>query len=148
MPDATRYTEELRRRGEERRRLTTQLAELVGKVADTIADTTPVGTAVRVGGKTYEVVQQRSHLGGKTFLAVALEHHGGREHKVITNREPGSEFYLHGDFHAKVGVADRDNFLFFANHLPEIVRGFEAEEEKAIAALRSAFERLREVALT
>lgn len=138
------YTEELRRRGEERRRLTRQLSELVGKVADAISDSVPVGTEVVVDGLVYGVIERRSNIDSEKFLAVS-----GTDYpawSVLTNRKPGSSFCLHGDLRAWVQVADRQCFLHFANHLPEIVRKFEVEEEKIIAALRSAFERLRQVA--
>jgi hypothetical protein len=40
----------------------------------------------------------------------------------------------------------REEFLHFANHLPEIVRAFEAKEDAVINSLRSAFEKLRKLA--
>ena len=47
-----RYTENLIQKGNERKRLTKQLAQLVEKVADQIADSVPEGTIVTVDGKT------------------------------------------------------------------------------------------------
>lgn len=141
MPNVERYTEELLKKGEERRRLTKQLAELVGAVADKIANTVPLGTTVTVAGKTYEIIKRTSNLASVRYLAVA---EGFEDYEVITaDAEPGDSFYLHNDFRCRIHVADRNEYLFFANHLPEIIASFEAEEEKIITALRQAFDRLR-----
>lgn len=143
MPDVNRYTEELLRRGEERRRLTKQLAELVGAVADKIADTVPVGTTITVNNKTYEIIRRSSNLATVHYLAIR---NGYDDYKVITDYEPGVSFYLHQDFRCPITTADRGEYLFFANHLPEIVEAFEAKEEEIITALRQAFDRLRALA--
>jgi hypothetical protein len=45
-----------------------------------------------------------------------------------------------------VDNATRDEFLWFANHLPEIVSAFEAVEDDIIEALREGFEKLRKLA--
>ena len=67
-------------------------------------------------------------------------------YRAIDNEPPGSEYYLHRDFRRVVRVATRDEFLHFANHLPEIIRAFEVKEDAIIEELRDAFERLRKLA--
>lgn len=138
-----RYTENLLKKGEERRRLTKQLAELVGKIADEIADTVEPDKFVQVGEYTFYAHKFHSNIGTETFLCVETEESGRR---VITNRDPGSEFALHGDLRVIIQVASKEDFLFFANNLFEIIEKFEASEEAIIHALREAFEKLRRMA--
>jgi len=142
------YTKELLKKGEERKRLTEQLQELLLNVAGKIADSVPLGTEVEVAGVRYRTHRYSSNIG--SFRTVVVVDPGSVEdfplYRAIDTAAPGSEYYLHRDFGRVVRVATRDEFLHFANHLPEIVRTFEAKEDAVIAELRSAFEKLRKLA--
>jgi hypothetical protein len=142
------YTKELEKKGAERVRLTKQLQEMLLKVAENIAESVPVGTEVEVGGVNYRVHRYNSNIG--SFRTVVVVDPGSVEdfplYRAIDTAAPGSEYYLHRDFGRVVRVATRDEFLHFANHLPEIIRAFEAKEDAVIAELRSAFEKLRKLA--
>ena len=155
------YTKELLKKGEERKRLTEQLQELLLNVAGKIADSVPLGTEVEVAGVRYRTHRYSSNIGSfRTVVVVDPnservddDFRSGPEweniplkFRAIDNEPPGSEYYLHGDFGRVVRVATRDEFLHFANHLPEIIRAFEAKEDAVIAELRSAFEKLRKLA--
>lgn len=150
----TEYTEKLWQMGEERKRLTAQLAELVGNVANEIASSVPVGTEVRVtydehkNNPSYQVlrvIRRSSNLDSEVFLAIEdLDEDYGFIEKVFDpDEEPGSSYYLHGDFTTTIEVASRKEYLWFANHLPLIIAAFEAEEQKVIDALRQGFEALK-----
>ena len=155
------YTKELREKGQERIRLTKQLQEMLLKVAEEIAESVLSGTEVEVGGVNYRVHRYNSNIGSfRTVVVVDPQSErvdddfrSGPEwenipltFRAIDNEPPGSEYYLHRDFGRVVRVATRDEFLHFANHLPEIVRAFEAKEDTIIEELRDAFERLRKLA--
>ena len=142
------YTKELLKKGEERKRLTKQLQDMLLQVAEDIADSVPLGTEVEVAGVRYRTHRYSSNIG--SFRTVVVVDPGSVEdfplYRAIDNEPPGSEYYLHRDFYCVVRVATRDEFLHFANHLPEIVRAFEVKEDAVIAELRSAFEKLRKLA--
>ena len=142
------YTKELLKKGEERKRLTKQLQELLLNVAGKIADSVPLGTEVEVAGVRYRTHRYNSNIG--SFRTVVVVNPGSVEdfplYRAIDNAAPGSEYHLHRDFNCVVRVATRDEHLHFANHLPEIIRAFEAKEDQIIDQLREAFERLRKLA--
>ena len=155
------YTKELEKKGAERVRLTKQLQDMLLQVAEDIANSVPLGTEVEVGGVNYRVHRYSSNIGSfRTVVVVDPwservddDFRSGPEWenipltiRAIDSAAPGSEYYLHGDFGRVVRVATRDEFLHFANHLPEIVRAFEAKEDQIIDQLREAFERLRKLA--
>lgn len=144
----TKYTERLLRKGEERQRLTRQLADLVGAVAEEIAGSVPVGTEVDVPGVgILAVIERESNISAECFLALRVYDEAGVPRWVVFERgEPSSTYYLHRDFRCPITRASREQYLAFANHLLEIVTAFEAAEDKAIDALRAAFERLRRIA--
>jgi len=141
------YTKELREKGQERIRLTKQLQEMLLKVAEEIAENVDEGTEVEVADALYRVHRYESNIG--SFRTIVISYPDEYRHmcyRAIDNESPGSEYYLHRDFNSVVVVAERDEFLHFANHLPEIVRAFEAKEDEVIAELRSTFEKLRKLA--
>ena len=155
------YTKELKKKGAERVRLTKQLQEILLQVAEDIAASVPLGTEVVVDGVCYRTHQYNSNIGSFRTVVVVDPwservddgFRTGPEwenipltFRAIDNEPPGSEYYLHRDYGRVVRVATRDEFLHFANHLPEIVRAFEAKEDAVIAELRSAFEKLRKLA--
>ena len=145
------YTGVLRQKGAERKRLTEQLQEMLLKVADQIAESVPLGTEVVVDGVTYRTHCYRSNIGSFRTVVVVDPESLRRENfpmwfRAIDNGAPGEDHYLHRDFQSVYTVATRDEFLHFANHLPEIVRAFEVKEDSVIEDLRSAFERLRKLA--
>lgn len=142
------YTKILREKGAERVRLTKQLQDILLQVAEDIATSVPSGTEVEVAGVRYRTHCYNSNIG--SFRTVVIVDPGSVEdfplYRAIDNEPPGSEYYLHRDYGRIVHVAAREEFLHFANHLPEIVRAFEAKEDAVIAELRSAFEKLRKLA--
>lgn len=153
------YTKELLKKGEERKRLTKQLQDMLLQVAEEIAESVPLGTEVEVAGVRYRTHRYSSNIG--SFRTVVVVDPNSERvdddfrpewenipltFRAIDTAAPGSEYYLHGDFGRVVRVATRDEFLHFANHLPEIVRAFEAKEDQIIDQLREAFERLRKLA--
>ena len=142
------YTKILREKGAERVRLTKQLQDILLQVAEDIANSVPLGTEVVVDGVVYRTHRYQSNIG--TFSTIVVVDPGSVEdfplYRAIDNEPPGSEYYLHRDFGRVVRVATRDEFLHFANHLPEIIRAFEAKEDAVIDSLRSAFEKLRKLA--
>lgn len=140
-------TKTLREKSTERARLTRQLQDTLLSVAETIAELVPLGTEVVVDGVVYRTHRYQSNIG--TFSTVVVVDPGSTEdfplYRAIDTAPPGSEYYLHRDFYRAVRVATREEHIHFANHLPEIVRAFEAKEERIIEELRSAFEKLRKL---
>lgn len=135
------YTEKLLASGRQRTRLTEQLQTLVCEAADAIAATVPTGEEAYVAEQAYSIIEAASNIGSEVYLAA-----GDRgDVRVFANRALGSEFYLHGDFSAKLRVVSRDDLLHLANHLPELVAAFEANEQQVINALRNGLARLREM---
>jgi len=160
-----RYTEKLLEKGEERKRLTKQLAVLVGAVAEDIAKSLPVGTRtyedyeekgiVQIGPGTkrppnlfLQVVEINSNIGTAKFLA-HVPIWGKPIPKVfVSDKEPGSHFFLDNDPRAKVYVASTEDYLRFANDLPQIAARFEKKADELSETLREAFDRLKEIAST
>lgn len=147
------YTKTLRLKGQERERLTKQLADLVGNVCDAIADTVEPGTEVVVPGEpkalNLAVYRYVSNIGSEMFLVSREYHEDFSEYAnyvISTYDKPGTSHYLHGDFNRPVNMASRDTYLLVANRLPEIIQAFEAKEEEIIQALREGFETLRKLA--
>lgn len=132
-------------KGEERKRLTAQLQELCGSVADAIAAQLSDDEILKVtdaDGKNLGSLRKSSmssNLGWEEYLHADTG-------AITTGATPGETFCQHGDFSCRVQVAEADDFLWFANRMPEIVRSLEEKHDSAIAALQSAFARLREVA--
>ncbi len=135
------YMEELRQKGKERQRLTDQLVDIISHEANELAYTVPVGTGCTVNDERYEIIEIRSNVGYEWFLAVEDEE--GYWQTFAQDTTIGSGYYLHGDFGAYVAVADRDAWLKLANDLPDVIKAFGAEEQKVIARLRAAFDRLK-----
>jgi len=146
----TRHTEELLKKGEERKRLTSQLQEALSSVADEIARSVPLGTKVAAAGRTYKTFEKRSNLGTCTYLGIYEPNDYDGEYNELAAFESfgavGDWHYLHNDFSVTIQTANRESFLHFANNLPEAIAAFEANQQDAIDALRAAFERLRMVA--
>ncbi len=142
------YAKELKKKGAERVRLTKQLQDMLLSVAEDIANSVPLGTEVEVAGVRYRTHRYSSNIG--SFRTVVVVDQESCEDfpvfRAIDNEPPGSEYYLHRDYGRIVHVAAREEFLHFANHLPEIIRAFEAKEDQIIDQLREAFERLRKLA--
>ncbi len=139
------YLNEVLAAGEERKRLTSQLIQLAGEVAETIAATLPDSdTVVTIGGYAYHVQEYKSNL--DTYTTVAVDDlSDSRSPRAITSKvsTAGGIFHLHRDINAMVAVADREEYLHFVNNLPAIMEGFRANEQRAIKRLRDGFERLR-----
>lgn len=134
--------------GKERRRLTAQTMELAGRVAERIAeDLHDSDAVVTLGGYAYHVQEYKSNLDSYFTLAVEDLQQDGRPGALTSKvSTPGGTFHLHRDLNAVVPVAERDEYLAFINHLPEIIRQFGASEQGVIWELRRGFERLKAMA--
>lgn len=137
-----RNLEKMINSGEERTRLTSQLQKIVSDVLDTIAENVTVGIAVTVSGKTFRLKRFNSNIGSEKYICLESE----SKSVIFTAAcDPGSSFYLHNDFSCEVNNAGRDEFLFVANILPEIIQAFQTDQDKVIAALREAFNKLQKL---
>jgi hypothetical protein len=160
-----RYTEKLLEKGAERKRLTKQLAALVGNVANDIAQSLPEGTTPKrlsleerekkgiplpsqPWWDNLQVVRVESNLGETKFLALIHYHRKEPTVVFVPDKEPGSRFFLDNDPRAKVRVASAEEYLKFANDLPEIAAAFEMKADELNNDLRSAFDKLKEIAST
>jgi len=169
-----RYTEKLLEKGAERTRLTKQLAALVGAVAEDIVQSFPEGMAISPrkeprflaqdskGNYLFDlldlgIIEVDSNLGSKKFLGfwcnfakkVHEEDDDDWQPTVfLSDKEPGSKFFLHGDIKAPVRVASQEYYIQFANHLPEIAAAFERKADEMNKELRAAFDKLKEMAST
>lgn len=142
MAEMTHYTKSLLEKGKERKRLSKQLAQLVATVAEEITLILDEGAEAYVEGVGWlEVIRRESNLDTAYYLALR----DGHEYRVFNSKTPDSEYYLHGDLRCLIRSATRDEYLAFANHLPQIIQAFEAGEQDVIDALREAFGVLRAV---
>jgi L-ascorbate metabolism protein UlaG (beta-lactamase superfamily) len=129
------YTKRIIEKGKGRKRLTDKLQKLVVAVANALAEAVPPGTHVEVNGA--ELIPFRGYL-GITWDRKTLN-------TAFTDlEEPGKTFYHQGDTNYPMEVASRKDFLFFANNLPEIVKAFEAAQDKENQALHAAIENLKQ----
>lgn len=145
---AWQYLDDILQKGEQRKRMTVQLQELCGGLADRVAGMLPQGAEIVVAGVRYKALEVRSNLDRASFIfALDQEEEGPPRKRAITNRGPmGEVFYLHGDFNCPVRVASRDEFLRFVNNLPGILGQWTQVQEQSIKALREGFEKLKAVA--
>jgi hypothetical protein len=182
-----KYTEKLLEKGEERKRLTKQLALLVGAVANDIAQSLPEGSEPsydekawkkeqaaayeqKHGKKYYEVhpptslgrspepwylgpwwrklkvIRIKSNIGEARFLALFAMFGDSKPVVFAVDQEPGTSFFLDNDSRRRVEVASAEDYLKFANSIPEIVAGFEKKAEELTETLRNAFDELKEIA--
>ena len=106
-----------------------------------------VGDEIALKGYRLRVADLESNIG--SWRTVVLEHPGEYGDETYVFHEgikPGASFYLHGDFHAGLTNANREDWLFVANNLPRIIELFAVENEKVTSVLREAFDRLRAMA--
>lgn len=138
------YLQELKRTGEQRRRLTKQLQELISDLLDEIAEQVPKGTAVPFEDGKLVCSVLKSNVGSWRTITFDYEDYG---YYTFNSRiDPGAQYYLHGDFRAGHRNAPRELWLKIANNLPEIIEAFNAENQKIIEALRESFAKLRQMA--
>lgn len=135
--------------GQERKRLTEQLQEIVSDVLDEIAEHLDEGDEAVLGNRLYEVVDLESNIG--TWRTVILrdksvEAFGYGFAAFHPTVSPGGRFHLHGDINANFATVGREDWLFTANNLPQIIAAFQAETNTAIEALRASFERMKTLA--
>ncbi len=163
-----RYTEKLLEKGVERKRLTSQLATLVGAVANDVACNLPEGSRPTYEKKfkefdtpnlkgtfevdapwwsNLEVVRIESNLGEAKYLALSRTMDKPKV-VFVPDKEPGTRFFLDNDPRAKVWVASAEDYLKFANSIPEIMAGFEKTADELSKILREAFGKLKEIAST
>ena len=146
-----KYTEDLLEKGKQRQRMTDQLAELVADVAQAIADSVPEEKWIEIDGTYFQVRTVHSNLSYETYLWIGTQMN--RDPRFIVDGNVytstvavGEAYNLHGDLTISIQNATRDQYLWFANHIPEIVNGFEGAEDAAIQELREAFDRLKQLA--
>jgi len=155
MKEIERKLNDLREYGEERVRLTKYLQKVLAEVAEAIASPLEDGSSVQVGKYRIFVKEYQSNIGSYKTLTIsdteAPEYDYTYDGEVfckpfgraITDIAlPGNSRYLYEDFHCVVTVASRQEFLFFANHLEEVIKSFQAEQEKIVDVLRKALMRL------
>lgn len=149
MKEIERKLNDLREYGEERVRLTKHLQKVLAEVAEAIASPLEDGSSVQVGKYRIFVKEYQSNIGSYKTLTISDDYMYDGEvfckpfGRAITDIAlPGNSRYLHGDFHCVVTVASRQEFLFFANHLEEVIKSFQAEQEKIVDVLRKALMRL------
>ena len=148
MKEIERKLNDLREYGEERVRLTKYLQKVLAEVAEAIASPLEDGSSVQVGKCRIFVKEYQSNIGSYKTLTISDTEDDGEVFckpfgRAITDIAlPGNSRYLHGDFHCVVTVASRQEFLFFANHLEEVIKSFQAEQEKIVDVLRKALMRL------
>ncbi len=136
----------LKKAGKGRQRLTRHLQRLCADVAVDMAEDIRPGTEVVVGKVEYKVIEYQSHIGSlKTIAAVAMEDYGPEEYAIV-NGQPGSGYYMHGDFSTHIMVAPAKTFVHFARNLSSIAKAFAVEQEATVSILQEAFARLREIA--
>jgi hypothetical protein len=137
--------EKLIRSGQERVRLTKQLQEIIAAAADEIAKAVPARTVVQAAGELWGVDEFSANVGSRKALYLMRGNMRGIGNRVVFDAagEPGDTFYLYGDYSCQLENATRDEFLFVANNLPEIIAAFQADQEQVNASLREAFERLK-----
>jgi len=141
----------LRKKTEERERLTKQLVFLVNEVANGIAELADVNTTVKVKGVgVLRVVEWTSYLETRKVLVYG----DPKDDPDVGDHElPGaafgfdvkaaSRFFFNGDLSAQGRAASRENYISFAHKISEIVNAFEVEEDIIIGRLLSAFTSLR-----
>ncbi len=159
MKKIERKLNDLREYGEERVRLTKHLQKVLAEVAEAIASPLEEGASVQVGKYRIFVKEYQSNIGSYKTLTISDTESDTEapEYDYMYDGEvfckpfgraitdialPGNSRYLHGDFHCVVTVASRQEFLFFANHLEEVIKSFQAEQEKIVDVLRRALMRL------
>lgn len=124
-------------KGEERRYLTKQLADVLTLVADKIADIVEQGTEVVVGDIRYKVEQYDTRNGPIKYLTIEGD---------VIHGEPNQKWTLTPDNYTsdpyKVTSASRLGYLFFAKHMVEVIRAFEAQEDLIIATLKETLDDL------
>lgn len=110
-----------------KQRLTQKLIQDVAEVADEIAEMMPEGAQASVKDVgILEVISVTSSIGTAKFLSIQVENNESFivEHHIFVDENPGSSFYFHDDVDCEVTVADRNHYLSFANHIPEILEAF------------------------
>jgi hypothetical protein len=144
----------LRKKTEERDRLTRQLMFLVNSVASEIADMCQIGTTAEVKGiGLLKVELWTSNIESKKVLVFDnakteedARDEGGYELPGAAfgfDVEPATRFFFNGDMSAQGRAASRENYLSFALHVADVVEAFAVKQDVIISRLLSAFESLR-----
>lgn len=144
-----RYLDDLIKKGEERKRLTSQLQTVVSTVLDGIAETLPTGTTVDVAGVgILKVTDLYSNIGTWRTIVCKTEDMPSYVVSYVfsDSNSPGSTFFLHRDLTCELSNAPRNVWVAVANALPQIIEAFNAEADKIIMDLRGAFENLKKLA--
>ena len=105
-------------------RLTKQLQQVLAQVAETMAEALDEGASVSMIGHKITVKAYKSNVGTyKTLVIKEMAAYGEcwTCGAITAMGEPGEDLCLHGDFHSVIHIADREDFLFFVNSLPEII---------------------------
>ncbi len=112
---------------EHKQRVTQNLIKEVGEVAEDIAESVTEGTLVTINKLgDLEVINLTSNIGSGRFLALRIVNKKDNriKWKVFTFETPGSRFFFHDDEKCEVIVANREEYLLFANHMTEIKHAF------------------------
>lgn len=142
---AKQQLEGLVQKSTERKRLTTQLAQLVGSVADELSEIIEVGTSVQVDGVgEISIIRVKTNIDSENFLWMRTQN--GSSGVVTVAIEPGKSRYWNNDFNAEVHAINKAGYLLFANNIGAIINAFEDAEDATIRSLRDGFEKLKKVA--
>ena len=144
----------LRKKTEERDRLTRQLMFLVNGVASEIADMCEVGTTTKVKGVgLLKVELWMSNIESRKVLVFSnpkTEENVRDEGRYALpgaafgfDVEPATRFFFNGDMSAQGRAASRENYMSFALHVADVVEAFAVKQNVIISRLLSDFDSLR-----
>ena len=120
-----------------------QLITAVNELTDALLDVLRPGDFVEVEGQKFGVLRYTSNLGDRDFFVISSEWGGPR---VFGCKRPGGSFYLHGDYHAYVMVADLDDYINFARLADEIIKAFKQKLGSEIETIQKLLARWGELA--
>ena len=118
-------------------RVSENLKKAVRELAGEIADSGKEGDTITIGKYWLEIQYMESKMAGYNFLFIcengvgpekALDHSGG---------------YLHGDFNCYIHAADREEIVFFAENITEILEKFTAKWKKQETRFTKALEKIK-----
>ena len=145
----------IERKSFERVRLTSHLVWIVNDAANLIAEIAEPLTTVHVKDIGVLTVQTwKSHVQVRKVLVFGdpkedLDEEG---HELRCpgaafgfDVDPGRAFLMDGDLSSQGIAASTENYIAFAQHVPQIVDAFAVEEQKMIERLLKSFDMLRHV---
>jgi hypothetical protein len=125
---------------EERKRITQQMLDELRKIEDFVVEQCEKMNAYpTLAG--YDVITRRSNIGYATYL-VDCDSGNTIPPKVS---EIGGAFYLHGDFHASVGLMSRGEIIALAKNIGKFLKELQQFVKNKVAEEQSLTETLRKI---